>query len=148
MASLMRIVPSILAIVSGILMLSVSWTGGPGLLTGVLSFIQDYVSQNFSSQYASLLVLSITIVERILSILAGLGGITVILGGIVLIRIKWLGKFLITMGSGVTILTLLFLLGQTMFQGGSATTELFQVMLNSTGWIAVILSLIARSLVR
>ena len=129
-------------------MISVSWSGGLGLLTGVLSFIQNYVSQNFSSQYASLFIISLTIAERILSILAGLGGITVIIGGVILIRIKWLGKFLITVGSGVTILTMLFLLGQTLFQGGSAATELLQIMLNSMGWIAVFLSLIARHLVR
>jgi len=148
MVGFMRIIPSILAIISGILMISVSWSGGTGMLTGVLSFIQDYISQNFSSQYASLLIISITIIEGILSILTGLGGLTVIVGGVILIRIKWIGKFLITMGSGVTILTMLFLLGQTMFQGGSAPIELLQIMLNSTGWIAVFLSLIARYLVR
>ncbi len=148
MVSLTRIIPSVLAIISGIMMISVSWSGGLGLLTGVLSFIQNYVAQNLSSQYASLVIISVTMVEIILSLLAGLGGITVIIGGIILIWIKWLGKFLITMGSGVTILTMLFLSGQTMFQGGSAATEMLQIMLNSTGWIAVFLSLIARSLVR
>lgn len=148
MVSLTRSIPSILAIISGILMISVSWSGGLGLLTGVFSFIQDYVSQNFSSEYASLIVISLTLIEQILSILAGLGGITVIVGGVTLIWIKWLGKFLITMGSGVTIITMLFLFGQTMFQGGPAATELVQIMLNSTGWIAVFLSLIARYLVR
>ena len=148
MVSLRRSIPSTLAIISGILMISVSWSGGLGLLTGVFSFIQDYISQNFSSEYASLIILSLTLIEQILSILAGLGGITVIVGGFILIRIKWLGKFLITMGSGVTILTMLFLFGQTMFQGGPATTELVLIMLNSTGWIAVFLSLLARYLVR
>ncbi len=148
MVSLRRSIPSILASISGILMISVSWSGGLGLLTGVFSFIQDYISQNFSSEYASLIILSLTLIEQILSILAGLGGITVIVGGLVLIRIKWLGKFLITMGSGVTILTMLFLFGQTMFQGGPAATELVLIMLNSTGWIAVFLSLLARYLVR
>ena len=148
MVSLTRIIPSVLAIISGIMMISVSWSGGIGLLTGVLSFIQNYVAQNLSSQYASLVIISVTMVEIILSLLAGLGGISVIIGGVILIWIKWLGKFLITVGSGVTILTMVFLLGQTMFQGGSAATELLQIMLNSTGWIAVFLSLIARSLVR
>lgn len=148
MVSLRRSIPSILAIISGILMISVSWSGGLGLLTGVFSFIQDYISQNFSSEYASLIILSLTLIEQILSILAGLGGITVIVGGLILIRIKWLGRFLITMGSGVTILTMLFLFGQTMFQGGPAATELVLIMLNSTGWIAVFLSLLARYLVR
>ena len=148
MVSLRRSIPSILAIISGILMISVSWSGGLGLLTGVFLFIQDYISQNFSSEYASLIIVSLTLIEQILSILAGLGGITVIVGGLILIRIKWLGKFLITMGSGVTILTMLFLFGQTMFQGGPAATELVLIMLNSTGWIAVFLSLLARYLVR
>ena len=148
MVSLRRSIPSILAIISGILMISVSWSGGLGLLTGVFSFIQDYISQNFSSEYASLIILSLTLIEKILSILAGLGGITVIVGGLILIRIKWLGKFLIMMGSGVTILTMLFLFGQTVFQGGPAATELVLIMLNSTGWIAIFLSLIARYLVR
>jgi len=148
MVNLRRSVPSILAIISGILMISVSWSGGLGLLTGVFSFIQVYTSQNLSCEYASLVIVSLTLIEQILSILAGLGGITVIVGGVILIWIKWLGKFLITMGSGVTILTMLFLFGQTMFQGGSAPIELLQIMLNSTGWIAVFLSLVARYLVR
>ncbi len=143
-----RIIPSTLAIISGILMISVSWSGGLGMMTGVFSFIQNYVSQNFSSQYVPLIITSLSLVESILSILAALGGITVIVGAVVLLWIKWLGKFLISMGSGATILTMIFLLGQTLFQGGSAATELLQIMLNSTGWIAVFLSLIARSLVR
>ncbi|MFQ6011604.1 MAG: hypothetical protein ACE5KG_05480 [Nitrososphaerales archaeon] len=148
MVGLPKTIPSILAIISGILMISVSWTGGLGLLTGIFSFIQTYLAQNFSSQYASLLITSLSIIETILSLLAGLGGISVIIGGLILLWIKWLGKFLITMGSGVTILTMLFLLGQTLSQGATATTDLIQLMLNSTGWIAVILSLVARSLAK
>ncbi len=88
MVSLTKIIPSILAIISGILMISVTWSGGLGLLTGVLSFIQNYIAQNFSSEYASLVIISLTMVEIILSLLAGLGGISVIIGGVILIWIK------------------------------------------------------------
>ena len=73
MVSLRRSIPSTLAIISGVLMISVSWSGGLGLLTGVFSFIQDYISQNLSSEYASLIIISLTLFEQILSILAGLG---------------------------------------------------------------------------
>lgn len=88
----------------------------------------------------------INIVLYVLVFLAGLGGISVILGGTLLAggRLST-GKLLIMLGAGMGLIGLLISLGQILLTFGLvALMNFLMLAAQSAGWVGVVLSIIAR----
>lgn len=88
----------------------------------------------------------INIVLYVLVILAALGGISVILGGILLTRERLVtGRLLIMLGAGTGLIGLLISLGQIVYAFGlGALVSFLMVASQSAGWVAVVLSIVAQ----
>ncbi len=88
----------IIAIIGGLLLVITGWTG----MVGTLKFLKDVLASiGISGSEAEL-------VFKILIILAALGGITVILGGLLIYKNFFRsGRFLIMLGAGIGLIGLI-----------------------------------------
>ena len=117
-----------LAIIAGMLLLLAGITGASYIIT-LGNFIVDYISGNYV----------VIIILNILLLIASLGGIAVIIGGMLIGKGRiWLGKMLIQLGSGAGILSLLFHLALAIY-----TKSLSMASFLSIGTIGIMLSVIA-----
>lgn len=124
-----------IAIVAGILLL----IGGSIGSLGFWEIAFDFAENIFPSQYKEILRL----IFEILVLLALLGGITVMLGGYLIKKDRTIiGKFLISIGAGIGIISFLISLIISYFQGSSA--ELIHWASTSLSGIGIVLSIVAR----
>ena len=121
----------ILAIIAGILLL---FSGINGFATW--DTIKDFVTENIVENNV------INIVFAVLIFIASLGGISVIIGGLLIgkenIRI---GKFLILLGAGLGLIGLLVSIVIAVYQGSSVMS-----IFSSVGSIGIVLSIVARKI--
>lgn len=135
-------IPSlVLAIVAGILLIVSRTTGGLGFYEAVLNYV--------SAQFGGMVAVVISYVLWALSIIASLGGIAVIIGGILIYRSRaTTGKFVISIGAGMGIIGLLVEVGSAALQGWAVLAGLMFAMTQSLSWIGVLLSIAASLFVR
>jgi hypothetical protein len=122
-----------IAIVAGILLL-ISGTSGFATWENIKTFVIENIADNYIIQ----------IVFAFLIFFASLGGISVILGGILIGKEKIrTGKILISLGAGLGLLGLIFTIVVSLFEGSFTLTTFFSI-----GAIGLILSIIARLMVK
>jgi hypothetical protein len=123
----------IIAIIAGLLLLI---SGISGITTW--ENIQDIVTEHIIDNYM------IGIVFAILIFIASLGGISVIIGGILIGKEKiGIGKFFITLGAGIGLIGLIFSIIVTVLEGSFTLGSYFSI-----GAIGLILSIIARMITK
>ncbi len=126
-----------LAFLSGILFLLTSWYAS----TDLWETVTDWASDEYPDyeDYIKIFLL-------VILFLASLGGITVILGGILINKERLtLGKFLIAIGAGVGLISVIILfvtLG--MSEGFVDGTEIFFENFLPLQWLAIIFAIFAR----
>lgn len=135
-------IPSlVLAVIAGILLIVSRTTGGLGFYETVLNYI--------SAQFGGTVAVVISYVLWALSILASLGGIAVIIGGILIYRSRaTTGRFVISIGAGMGIIGLLVEIGSAALQGWTSLVGLMLAMTQSLSWIGILLSIAASLLAR
>ncbi len=131
-----RLAGGILAVIGGFLMV-VSGYSSRGLLFAALNI---YVAPNLSDFLSGLALNAAALAVTILEILIGLGGITVIAGGIlILMRHVRTGRILISLGGGAGFLGLLISFGYTTYKHG-----LDDVLLYAPYWIGLVMAIVGR----
>lgn len=135
-------IPSlVLAVIAGILLIVSRTTGSLGFYETVLSYI--------SAQFGGTVAVVISYVLWALSILASLGGIAVIVGGILIYRSRTTtGRLVISIGAGMGIIGLLVEIGSAALQGWTSLVGLMLAMTQSLSWIGILLSIAASLLAR
>ena len=134
-------VPGFLAIIAGIIAVITGIVGNVGFYAAVFAVAAELAP-------ASAVVLGWVLV--ILDFLASLGGITVIIGGVLILAYKLgLGKFLIGLGIGMSLIGIIITIVITAVGGAviGAILGLVAVIITLKG-IAIVLSIIARQLTR
>jgi len=126
-----------LAFLSGILFLLTSWYAS----TDIWEMVTDWASDEYPDYEDQIKIFLLVIL-----FLASLGGITVILGGILIGKERLtLGKFLIAIGAGfglITVIILFVTLG--MSEGFVDGTEIFFENFLPLQWLAIIFAIFAR----
>ena len=121
------------AILAGILLL-IAGVNGLAAWENIKTFVVDNIADNYIIQ----------VVFAILIFIASLGGISVIIGGILVGKEKLrTGKLLISLGAGLGLLGLIFTIIVALYEGSFTLTTLFSI-----GGIGLILSIIARLMVK
>jgi hypothetical protein len=129
----------ILAVVGGFLMV-VSGYSSRGLLYTALNIIEPKFSDYLNGLALNAAVLSVTT----LLLLTGLGGITVLAGGLfILTRHVRTGRALVYLGGGAGLLGLLVSLGYTSYRLG-----VDNVLLYAPYWIGLVMAVAARRLAK
>ena len=122
-----------IAIIAGILLLM---SGISGLATW--EAIQEFVTNNIADNAV------IQIVFAVLIFIASLGGISVIIGGLLIGKDQvGTGKFLITLGAGLGIIGLIVSIYYAYMEGTLDIWGFFSI-----GFIGLILSIVARMMVK
>jgi hypothetical protein len=104
----------LLAIVGGVLMVASGYSSR-GFLFLALGYAANQIPSYFSGLAADAVVLTVSVVE----LLIGLGGLTVLIGGIFILRHHVrTGRVLIFLGGGAGLLGLLISFGYTTFKLG------------------------------
>ncbi len=130
-----------LAIVAGALLIIADASGSSGFLGSALEFMIARVGGDVSD--------FLTQVLSILNFIASYGGFSVMGGGLlVYVGRRTLGRLVISLGAGMGLFGLLFILGSSLLQGFNFTLSLLLLMSQSLAWIGVILSIIAAILAR
>lgn len=123
-----------LAIVAGILLLGAGVTG-----VATWETIRNFIISFLGSHWALILLF------QVLILIASLGGVAVILGGVLIGAGRTsIGKLLILLGTGVGLLGLLLAVALPWFQQGSATLALG----TSSGAVGIVLSIAARMIAK
>ena len=135
--------PFLLALIGGILLWIAGATGSVGIvgtITEILASIPEL------APFVDIL----NLIYYILLILAGLGGITVIGGGFLMTTNRvGTGKFLIGIGAGMGLISLIIQIAQNVYTAGAgAALDLFLATAMTTTGIGIILSIIARRTAR
>ena len=130
-----------LALIGGFLLFQVSWLGSIG-------FIADIAV--YAALYFPAAADVVTLILTILLYIAALGGIAVIIGGILIAMNRiGTGKFVIGLGAGVGLFGLIITLVEAYLAGGvAALTNFLMLVSQSIAWIGVIMSIVARSMVK
>ena len=130
-----------LALIGGFLLFQVSWVGSIG-------FIADIAV--YAALYFPAAADVVTLILTILLYIAALGGIAVIIGGILIAMNRiGTGKFVIGLGAGVGLFGLIITLVEAYLAGGvAALTNFLMLVSQSIAWIGVIMSIVARSMVK
>lgn len=125
-----------LALISGILLIISGSTGSIGLIGDIVAFFAPTLSPEALA--------AVTLVLTILNIVAMLGGISVIIGGFLFTKGRvGTGKFIIGIGAGMGLIGVLIIL-ITLALNGALTVSMWVALFQSTSWIGIILSIIAR----
>ena len=131
----------ILATIAGTLLIVSRTTGGLGFYETIL----NYIAVQFGGEVA----LVISYILWALSIIASLGGLAVIIGGILIHRGRvTTGRFIISIGAGMGIIGLLVEIGSAALQGWTSLVGLMFAMTQSLSWIGIILSIAASLLAK
>ena len=118
-----------IAIIAGILLL-IAGISGLATWETIKYFVTTHVADNSVVQ----------IVFAILIFIASLGGISVIIGGLLIGKNKvGTGKFIITLGAGLGLIGLIFSLAVAYIEGDFTVGSFFSI-----GMIGLILSIVAR----
>jgi hypothetical protein len=134
-------VPGFLAIIAGIIAIIAGVVGSVGFYATVFAIASDLAP-------ASAVVLGWVL--TILDFLASLGGITVIIGGVLILAYKLgLGKFLIGLGIGMSLIGIIVSIVIAAIGGAAiaAILGLVAVIITLKG-VAIVLAIIARQLCR
>ncbi len=125
-----------LALISGILLIISGSTGSIGLIRDIAAFFAPTLSPEALA--------AVTLVLTILNVIAMLGGFSVIIGGFLFTkgRVRT-GKFIIGIGAGMGLIGVLINL-ITLALNGALTVSMWVALFQSTSWIGIILSIIAR----
>ncbi|MGH2625509.1 MAG: hypothetical protein ACRDHY_02520, partial [Anaerolineales bacterium] len=127
-----------LAIFAGLLLLATGWVGGPGLLGQLLEYAAAWLGGEIGA--------GLRFGLGVLVFLGGLGGFTVLLGGFLIWKQRiTTGRFLLWIGSGVSIFGLLMTLGIAALTNWPEALRFLTSLVQSAGWLGVLLSLVARS---
>lgn len=128
----------VIAVVAGLILIASGVSSGSMLLTG-LGYLDDHVGSSIGTAGQSLLQLVIAIV----SILVGLGGLSAIAGGVLLLRGHGSsGRFLIGLGGGTAIFGLLISIGRALVVSGASAPIYFQPYF-VLYWIGAILATVS-----
>ena len=128
----------VLAIVAGLILIASGVTSGSILLTG-LGYVDNYLGSSIGSEGQFILQLAI----GALTFLVGLGGFSVIVGGILLLlKHGSVGRFLIGLGGGMAIVGLLFSMGEALYVFG-LSAPIFRQAYFGLYWIGAILATIS-----
>ena len=130
-------VPIILGLIGGILLIQVRWVGGIGIIDDIAAY---------ALLYFPTMAEAVTLILNILIYIATLGGISVVIGTLLIaISRIGLGKFVIGLGAGVGLIGLIIMLATTVMTGGvEALLDVLTLIAQSVAWIGVILSILAR----
>ena len=135
MRSLRNFLSFVLSVPSGVLLL-LKGISGP---TGTYSWLIDYLNCVIAD---GLLLSVVTVVLLVLIVVSSLGGFAVLAGGFLNFKNHtWTGKLLISLGAGVGLFWVLFLLF-TLVSTGDLSSAISQYSL--IGWIGLILAFFAR----
>jgi hypothetical protein len=127
-----------LAIVAGALIV-LSGVATNGILFSFLTLI----NQNILSELGGSFIILQLIID-VLTFLMGLGGITVIFGGAMIIyNHRFLGRLLIALGGGMGFLGLLFALIYSLFTAGFDS-----LVVHIEYWIGIVFAVIARRIAK
>jgi len=128
----------VIAVVAGLILIESGISSGSILLTS-LGYLDNHVGSSIGIAGQSLLQLAIAIV----SLLVGLGGLSAIAGGVLLLRGHGsLGRFLIGLGGGTAIFGLLISIGRALFVSGASAPIYFQPYF-ALYWIGAILATVS-----
>lgn len=135
--------PFLLALVGGILLWIAGATGSVGIagtITEILASIPELTP----------FVDVLNLIYYILLLLAGLGGITVIGGGWLMTTNRLgTGKFLIGIGAGMGLVSLIIQIAQNVYTvGAGAALDIFMATAMTTTGVGIILSIIGRRTAR
>jgi hypothetical protein len=132
---------AVLAIFAGMLLIVGNVAGSTGLVGMALGFLIG----NLSGPVSVVLAVVLTVLEYI----ASLGGVAVIIGGILIYRgRRWLGTFVIMLGSGMGLIGFLLIVASVAIQGLSQAFAFVLLVSQSIGWIGLILALVSTLLAR
>lgn len=139
-------VPGFLAIIAGVIAFITEITGNVRLYEKIFAIASQYLPPETPPQTA----IAFGWVLLILGFLAGLGGITVVAGGVMILAYRiGLGKFLIGSGIGISFIGIIVKI-ITAAIGGVVMAQilgLIALILTLQG-VAIVLSIIARQLTR
>ena len=132
-------IPFLLCIVGGILLIATSTVGS----IGFLQLIADIVASIPALEDYLWLI---NMILYVLLFLAGLGGISVIIGGVLLTGARvGTGKFIIGLGAGMGLIGLVISLIEIIWTSGFGTLVNFLLLAaQSAGWVGATLTIIAR----
>ncbi|MCP4760694.1 MAG: hypothetical protein GY870_02860 [archaeon] len=126
----------ILGISGGAFLLIAGVIGSTGWMGTTLEILQSYISNPDI----------LTAIENILDLLnyiASMGGISVIIGAILLSLDKQrFGKLVIGLGTGTSLISFI-ILNVTLFIQGALTTEFMLILIQTPGWAGVALSIVS-----
>ncbi|MDA4128984.1 MAG: hypothetical protein OK422_05985 [Thaumarchaeota archaeon] len=126
-----------LGIVAGLILIVSGVTSASLLLTAV-GYVDNYLG---SSIGAGQILVQVAIAA--LTYLVGLGGFSVVIGGILLLRKHGTaGRFLIGIGGGMAIFSLLFAMGEALYVTGTSA-PIFRQVYFGLYWIGAILATIS-----
>lgn len=132
---------TVLAFIAGVLLIVAGATGSVGIVGTVLEYLIDHLGGPTTDM--------LSIVFHLLNFVASLGGVSVIVGGILIyIERKRLGKFIIGIGAGMGLIGFLIVIGSALSHGWVHTMTFLLLISQSLGWIGVILSIVATRLVK
>jgi len=131
----------ILAFVGGALLIIAGVTGSVGIVGKAIEYLIDHLG----GSTADLL----SIVLQALHFIANLGGVAVIFGGVLIyMERKRVAKFIMGIGAGMGLIGFLITLISAFFHGWVYTLSFLFIIVQSVGWIGVILSIVAALLAR
>lgn len=130
----------VLGIVGGLLMFGSGFVSR-GFLYTALGFAEPHLVSILNGVESSVAVIAITIVETVIA----LGGLTVALGGVlILVRHTTVGRILIFLGGGAGFLGLLVSFGYSVYRLGG----LDPVLSYLPYWVGIVMAIIARRLAK
>jgi hypothetical protein len=131
----------ILAFVGGALLIIAGVTGSVGIVGKAIDYLIDHLGGSTAD------VLSIVL--QALNFIADLGGVAVIFGGVLIyMERKRVAKFVIGIGAGMGLIGFLITLISAFFHGWAYTLSFLLIIVQSVGWIGVLLSIAATLLAR
>jgi len=131
----------VLGLLGGILMISAGAVGGLGFWTLLPLLI---AISGLPAEFALL----VNLVLVVLSFIAGLGGFAVIIGSFLFLANRvGLGKFIVGLGAGMGFVGFILLLAGHFLSGTLAVTW-FLAILQTPGFLGVILSILARTIAK
>jgi hypothetical protein len=136
-----RKIAALLAYLGGTLLLIAGATGS----TGIVGTIIEYLIENLGGATADLL----SLILQALTFVADLGGISVIIGGSLIINQRpRIGKFIIGIGAGMGLVGFLIILALAFLHGWINVINFITIISQSIGWIGIILSITATILAK
>ena len=136
-----RKIAATLAYAGGTLLLLAGATGS----TGIIGAILEFLIENLGGATADLF----TLILQALNIIAGLGGISVIIGGYLVTKKRArTAKLIIGLGAGMGLVGFLIILVSAFLTGWVSVINLLIIMSQSIGWIGILFSISATILAK